>query len=76
MAVLAVVAGAQLASQLVETLPKAAQGVAWMGFGGTFTAGLYVLVSLLNRRRASALCDIMFGDGHADSWLKHAPQHV
>ena len=35
MGVLAVVAGAQLASPLVDTLPKEAQGVAWMGFGGS-----------------------------------------
>ena len=72
MGVLAVVAGAQLASPLVDTLPKEAQGVAWMGFGGSLVAGLYLLVSLFNQRRASALCNLMFGDGHADSWLKHA----
>ena len=70
--VLALVAGAQLASPLVDTLPKEAQGVAWMGFGGSLIAGLYLLVSLFNQRRASALCDLMFGDGHADSWLKQA----
>ena len=72
MVVLGVVAGAQLASPLVETLPQAAQGAAWMGFGGSFVCGLYLLVSLLNQNRARSLCDVMFGDGHADSWLRHA----
>ena len=71
MGVLAVVAGAQLASPLVDTLPEEAQGVAWMGFGGSLVAGLYLFVSLLNQRRARALCNLLFGDGHADSWLKH-----
>ena len=69
---LAVVAGAQLASPLVDTLPKEAQGVAWMGFGGSLIAGLYLLVSLFNRRRARALCGLLFGDGVFDSWLQHA----
>ena len=72
MGVLAVVAGAQLASPLVDTLPKEAQGVAWMGFGGSLIAGLYLLVSLFNRRRARALCGLLFGDGVFDSWLQHA----
>ena len=73
LAVLAVIGLAQLGSApLVESLPKTAQGLGWMGCGGVFAVSAYAVLRLLNQPRASALCNAMFGEGQADSWLQHA----
>lgn len=62
-AVLAVVGLAQLGSApLVESLPKAAQGLGWMGCGGVFATSAYGVLRLLNQARARALSDAMFGE--------------
>ena len=73
LAVLAVIGLAQLGSApLVESLPKTAQGLGWMGCGGVFAASAYGVLRLLNQVRARALCDAMFGESQAESWLQHA----